>query len=338
MHVFVYEWVTGGGLVEHSLKSAGSLLEEGQSMVRAVASDFARIQGTAVTVFRDVQVSALPVAGCRIIEIDSRSRHDEEFDRLVESADVTLLIGPEFDGVLFNLVNRAESLKARLISPGSVFVRISSDKHQTADRLAAAGLPVPFAQNLETDELLPQSFPYPAVLKPFDGCGSQDTYLIASPFESPPPHAWPRRLEAFVPGMAASVAVLSGPTGQFPLAPCRQVLSNDGRLRYLGGSLPLSPGLAYRAGELARKAIAAMPYCTGFVGVDLILGGDPDGREDAVIEINPRITTSYIGLRAFAEQNLAEQMLRVAGGKSAELSFKARPIEFDTVGTVSYQK
>jgi predicted ATP-grasp superfamily ATP-dependent carboligase len=137
--------------------------------------------------------------------------------------------------------------------------------------------------------------------------------------------------------MTASVAVLSGPAGLFPLAPCRQVLSNDGRLRYLGGSLPLTPGLASRASKLAQSAIAAMPHCTGFVGVDLILGGDPDGREDAVIEINPRLTTSYIGLRALAEQNLAEQMLQVAGGAPANLNFKSRIIEFDTAGTVSFR-
>lgn len=338
MHVFVYEWVTGGGLVEHSLKSAGSLADEGLSMVRAVAADFARIPGTVVTLFRDVQVTALAVAGCQVIDIDSRHQHDDEFDRMAASADATLLIAPEFDGVLLSLVSRAESLKARLISPGSEFVGMASDKHQTADRLSAAGLPVPFAQNLESDESLPPSFPYPAVLKPIDSCSSQDVYLIASPLESPPPYAWPRRLEAFVPGMAASVAVLSGPAGEFPLAPCRQILSNDGRLRYHGGSLPLTSGLANRASKLARSAVAAMPLCTGFVGIDLILGGDPEGREDAVIEINPRLTTSYVGLRALAEQNLAEQMFRVAGGTPAEISFKSCSLEFDTIGTVSYQE
>jgi predicted ATP-grasp superfamily ATP-dependent carboligase len=79
-----------------------------------------------------------------------------------------------------------------------------------------------------------------------------------------------------------------------------------------------------------------MPPCTGYVGVDLILGGDPDGHEDAVIEINPRLTTSYVGLRAVAEQNLAEQMLRVAHGATAEVTFKNRAVQFDTIGTVSF--
>jgi predicted ATP-grasp superfamily ATP-dependent carboligase len=100
--------------------------------------------------------------------------------------------------------------------------------------------------------------------------------------------------------------------------------------------LPLSPGLAKRAGDLAVAVIRAMPACTGYVGVDLFVGSDPEGREDAVIEINPRLTTSYVGLRALAEQNLAEQMLRVASGAMAEVSFTRRAVRFDTLGAVSF--
>lgn len=305
-------------------------------MIRSVAADFARMKDAQVTVFRDVQLATLPVAGCDVIDIDSRGAHDEEFDRCAGSADATLLVAPEFDGVLTKKVRRAESQGARLISPCSEFVRIASDKQCTAERLAAAGVPVPRAVVMEPDDPLPRDFPYPAVVKPIDGCGSQDIYILATPYEQPPSYAWPRRLEEYVPGLAASVAVLSGPAGLLPLAPCRQLLSSDGRLRYLGGSLPLSPGLAKRATELALAAIRALPSCTGFAGVDLVLGGDPEGHEDAVIEVNPRLTTSYVGLRAVAEQNLAEQMLRVARGATAELSYKSRSVEFDTLGTVSF--
>ena len=52
-----------------------------------------------------------------------------------------------------------------------------------------------------------------------------------------------------------------------------------------------------------------MPGLSGYVGVDVVLGND--GR-DWAIEINPRLTTSYVGLRALAGFNLAEAMLAVA--------------------------
>ena len=71
------------------------------------------------------------------------------------------------------------------------------------------------------------------------------------------------------------------------------------------------------------------PAAVGYVGVDLVLGRAPDGSEDAVIEINPRLTTSYIGLRSAAVGSLAEAMWHVARGELRTVQFKDRPIEFD---------
>ena len=42
----------------------------------------------------------------------------------------------------------------------------------------------------------------------------------------------------------------------------------------------------------------------------------PDGGQDWIIEINPRPTTSYIGLRQLAQDNLAEASLRIARGEA----------------------
>ena len=139
-----------------------------------------------------------------------------------------------------------------------------------------------------------------------------------------------------MPGLPASVAMLCGPAGRIGLAPCKQRISDDGRLRYLGGELPLAAGLAERAKSLAEQALAALPATVGYVGVDLVLGREPDGSEDAVIEVNPRLTTSYVGLRAAARTNLAETMWRVGQGEAPAVEFAARPIEFDSSGNVSF--
>ena len=127
----------------------------------------------------------------------------------------------------------------------------------------------------------------------------------------------------YVPGLAASVALLCGPAGRLALPPCKQRISDDGRLRYLGGELPLSAGLAARATELANRAVAALPPTIGYVGVDLVLGRDPNGREDVVIEVNPRLTTSYVGLRAAAQANLAEAMWEIAHGELPQIDFSS---------------
>ena len=122
------------------------------------------------------------------------------------------------------------------------------------------------------------------------------------------------------------------------LPPCKQRISDDGRLRYLGGELPLSAGLAERATELAKRAVAALPPTIGYVGVDLVLGRDPHGGEDVVIEVNPRLTTSYVGLRAAAQANLAKRCGKSRKASCQKLSFASRPIEFDRAGNVSFMR
>jgi predicted ATP-grasp superfamily ATP-dependent carboligase len=118
------------------------------------------------------------------------------------------------------------------------------------------------------------------------------------------------------------------------LPPCWQRLSDDGRFTYEGGAMIEVPELARRATALAAGALDAMPAALGFVGVDLVLGNDPDGGEDVVIEINPRLTTSYVGLRRAVKQNLAQAIVDVAEGREVELALRPNLVEFSADGAV----
>jgi tyramine---L-glutamate ligase len=336
MHFFVYEWTTGGGMVDEPGSLPGSLVREGTTMLEALAADLSRIENARVTVLREPRVLRLVLPRCEIIDVQSASSQREEFERLSAAADATILIAPEFDGILYKAARLAIACGGRLLSPTPEFIRIAADKHETCRRLAAAGVLVPKGIVLEPDAKLPADFDYPAVLKPVDGAGSQDIQLVVGPHDEPWPYAWPRRLEPYMPGLAASVAFLCGPNGRVPLQPCKQRISSDGRLRYTGGELPMAAGLVERARTLGDRTLAALPATAGYVGIDLVLGRDPNGSEDFVIEVNPRLTTSYVGLRASAQGNLADAMVRVAAGESSELPFSELPLEFDVDGNVSF--
>jgi predicted ATP-grasp superfamily ATP-dependent carboligase len=80
--------------------------------------------------------------------------------------------------------------------------------------------------------------------------------------------------------------------------------------------------------------VASLPEPLGYLGVDIVLGAAPNGDDDVVIEINPRLTTSYIGLRAACHQNLAEAMLVIAAGGAYNSSFNDSLIEFRADGTL----
>jgi predicted ATP-grasp superfamily ATP-dependent carboligase len=281
-------------------------------MLSAVLDDFGHVPGVE-------GVTLAAGAGC------------EAFCELARSADWTLVIAPEFDGILAERCRQVEESGGRLLGPSSAAVRLTADKLALSHHLRAAGVPTPECTQVGGTAV------FPAVLKPRDGAGSQATFLIdnegetAGRLRQAAAEGWGGELilQAFAPGTAASVAFLVGTGRCVALAPAAQHLSDDGRFRYLGGSVPLPDGLRERAVTLARRAVEAVPGLRGYVGVDVVLG-----EVDAVIEINPRLTTSYVGLRALAETNLAAAMLRVAAGEEAALRWRPGVVRFGADGTL----
>jgi len=82
----------------------------------------------------------------------------------------------------------------------------------------------------------------------------------------------------------------------------RQHITPGRPFQYLGGEIPLVHPAAGYALELAQAAVALLPGLQGYVGVDLLLSGS----QAWLIEINPRLTTSYVGLRQVIQLNLAQ--------------------------------
>jgi|GEM_PF-533898 len=203
--------------------------------------------------------------------------------------------------------------------------------------------PLPPTPNAQSP--IPNLFvPFPLVFKPNDGAGSCGVRMIdslenlprgaelAALFQQAP--AW--RLEEFIPGTAASVAFLCGPNGNVPLLPCLQRIERgaDGALTYRGSSAPLPDDLAERAIRLGAAALAALPPTVGYVGIDLVLANGSNGSLDTVIEVNPRLTTSYLGLRALAAENLAAAWLRIAAGERANIRFHPGQVELNSRGQI----
>jgi predicted ATP-grasp superfamily ATP-dependent carboligase len=336
--IVIYEFVTGGGLYgAGGDQVSDSIRREGLTMMMALKADFADLPTTEIHVLDD-QRSPVQVSRCQIHPVGSRQGELELLLKLCQEVDWTILIAPDFELHRTRLVELAGG---RLLGPSSAVVRVAADKQRTAEHLTANGVKVPTGRSFGTVmDFASEWRTFPAVVKPKFGAGSQAVRLVHNLDEV---DQWKidykpigSRIEEFCPGMAASVAFLCGPHGRFALPPSRQRLSDDGEFRYLGGSLPLPPEFAARATTLASRAVATLPDPLGYLGVDLVLGKSADGSEDVVIEINPRLTTSYVGLRALARENLAAAMLDVAGGRTPRLSFADRQLEFDSDGTIRW--
>src|SRR6188474_1208417 len=137
MHVFLYEWATGGGLVDEPGPVPASLVREGAAMIGALAGDFLRIKDCRVSALRDPRVLHLALPGCTVVDVLSRTAHREELERLSGAADATILIAPEFDDILLKAARLVSVSGGRLISPAPEFVRVAGDKQRTCDTLLA---------------------------------------------------------------------------------------------------------------------------------------------------------------------------------------------------------
>ena len=337
MRIFVYEYICGGGLAGEPLPE--SLRAQGWAMLTALLEDFSRCPGVETVTLLDSRLSAtigeLSGAEVDLVEVDGEEALYRERTR---EADFTIVIAPDFDYLLYQRCGWTEAVDGRLLGPSMAAVHLTGDKFQLGEVWWRNGISTPpFAVFPEgcVDTL------YPVVCKPRRGAGSKGLFLAHTLLEL---HEGRRRwqgfqevslIQPFVSGIPASVSLIIGGGQCLALPAAMQHLSDDGRFRYLGGSLPLSDALNDRAQRLALRAIAPIDGLSGYVGVDLILGAAVDGSEDVAIEINPRLTTSYVGLRALAEFNLAETMLALALGRPLpERRYRAGVVRFLADGTV----
>jgi len=312
MRIFVYEHITAGGL---GPDAPASLRREGRAMLEAVVADFQKIANVSVTTLIDRELGYDLGDVCMRIDEDDV---EESFDRSAAACDVTLVIAPEQDNILLDCCQAVLDVGGRLLGPSPAAVQLAGDKLALAEFWRLRGVPHPYTDSLDHADFARIKPPW--ILKPRFGAGSQGIYLLddertAQRIIGDDADIWAFRkylAQDFIPGEAASVSLLCGPDQAIPLLPARQHLSNDGRFRYQGGSLPLPTPLAQRATKLALQAVAGIDGMAGYVGVDLVLGDDGD----YLIEINPRLTTSYLGLRQLCQQNLAELMLQCALGES----------------------
>lgn len=336
--VFLFEFVTGGGwLTLPTGPSPLSWRREGRAMLASLAEDFARA-GYRVVATCDVRCempSELPVEW---IAVRDEPEVLVAFERCAKATDFTLLVAPETDGLLARWVSRARALGASILACDSNVIELCGDKHATAEFLLARRIRAPRGQKVRHLEVA-RGVEFPAVLKPLDGAGSSDVRLIENPDDLRDAlHAFDRtwRLEEHLAGLAASVSFLCGPSGIYPLPPLAQrLVDGDGPepFAYLGGEGPLPRHLAERATRLAARAVSALDRPLGWLGIDLVLGAT--SQDDAVIEINPRLTTSYVGLRTLGASNLARAMAKVAAGESPELEFdRERRVRFTADGEI----
>jgi predicted ATP-grasp superfamily ATP-dependent carboligase len=337
MRILVHEFVSGGGFAGRPAPI--TLAREGAAMRDALVTDLVALRRHQVVATVDPRFP-LPAA-LRDVKTLAPDRRSPGLERILDGVDAVWLVAPETDGCLERLAAQVERHGVALLGPSAAAIRSASDKAGLPRRLARRRIPHPETRLAVTDaaaRAAAAEIGFPLVVKPLRGAGCAGVGLASRLHELGAAvrgarHAsafGPLVLQRFVPGVAASVSLLVARGRAKVLAVNAQSMRTARAFSYHGGATPLEHPLAARAGVVARRVCRILPGLRGYVGVDMVLGRD----EAWVIEVNPRLTTAYLGVRTTLGANVAGLAIAACGGRLRPIAPARRRVRFTASGRV----
>jgi predicted ATP-grasp superfamily ATP-dependent carboligase len=223
-----------------------------------------------------------------------------EIAQLAPSCDMGLVIAP--DHLLAHLTRILEKSTHNL-GCGSMNAALCANKQKTGRVLTAHGISVP----KETSS-------GKKVVKPVLGCGSQGVRLT----RDPPGEG--EFAQEYIEGEHLSVSLIAGRVvgeaclyyrGKRPLVLAlnrQHIIMGNGQFLYDGGETPIHHPREEEIAEVAKKSVEILG-CQGYTGVDVVVSD-----QVYVVDVNPRITTSVVGIAAMMEEEIGELLIRASQG------------------------
>lgn len=232
-----------------------------------------------------------------------------------------------------------------VIAPDHLLARYTQILEQHTHNLGCGFMTAALCANKVSTEKVLRSHgvPVPAevshgkkVIKPLKGCGTQGVRLS---------DGLPGRDEfsqQYIEGEHLSVSIVASRvvgdacqyfSGKPPLvlAVNRQniEIGSDGAFHYRGGETPIHPEREGEIIEIAKKVVEVLG-CQGYCGVDMVVADNV-----YVVDVNPRITTSLVGITACMEEEIADILVAASKGGGPDQVHLTGHFRFDTNGTVS---
>lgn len=306
-------------------------------MIEALLADLLNLQEHQLAV--QVDRRYLPQLRSRpgLQVIDSGDCYDQCFKQMIDEADAAFLIAPETGGQLEAITAMVEGCGKLVIGSSAAGIKAAGDKMLTYRLLKAHGIATPRTLRVRPADdpaSIGHRLGYPVVVKPIDGVGCHNVFIARRPSELERVIAAARQktpdatllAQAYIDGVAVSVSLLTDGSRVLPLTLNLQEIRGRSRLTYHGGCVPFEHPLRAVAFQRAEEVVRAIPGLKGYVGVDLVL----TDHDAVVIEVNPRLTTSYVGIRQVLRQNPAALILDAVAGKLPDSA------AIDIVGSVRF--
>jgi predicted ATP-grasp superfamily ATP-dependent carboligase len=308
-------------------------------MLRTLTADF-KAAGHSVTTTLDSRIAKLnpPVEADCVMPVFSSQEAQANLKKMAEQADAAYVIAPETDDVLRRLVEIVEQTRTVSLNCSARAIKTVSDKAVFYECLRNLGLPLPKTLMFSvTDNLnkikaaLRGSLEFPLIFKPSDGvscCGlsvaRNENQMAAAVGKIKRETASKRFLvQELINGAAASVSLLSTGNHVAPVSLNQQdvtLKTPEALSSYSGGAVPFEHSLKAEAFAVAERIAKAFPDLRGYIGVDFVL----TESEAVPIEVNPRLTTSYVGLRRTVSFNPAQAILNAVLNRELPTSSQSR--------------
>ncbi|MEX0615796.1 MAG: ATP-grasp domain-containing protein [Methylophaga sp.] len=293
MKIVVYEHFTSGALQGQALPA--ELAREGDAMLRAIVEDMLTNTAFKPIILRDNRLADL--SGAQNLPIANSKQYQQIWQQCLSNETLFLLIAPETDGILQQLAEAVLEAGKTLLGSSPDAIALCSDKLRCSQFLQQHNLPTVETQSAD-DWLNQPLFTGPIVCKPNDGTGCVETYYFdethyaAAYLQKMSDNKRRQQIvQPFYDAQAMSLSLFIGQSVQI-LSLNQQLMNIDQQFSYHGSQVgvpyPATFGHA-QAQTLVDQLWLAMPGLSGFVGVDMLI----DEQQARIIEINPRLTTSF---------------------------------------------
>ncbi|MES2636194.1 MAG: ATP-grasp domain-containing protein [Pseudomonadota bacterium] len=309
--IFVCEFITAGGFNDTDLPVG--LVAEAELMRDALLRDLSDLHYLIHTTI-DTRLNA-PKKCQSCVAIEANDNAWSIWTDQMQQADAVWIIAPEANGMLLKLTELAMLLDRPILGCGVHSVKTTSEKLATYFMLQQAGIktiPTYTLNNWPKTDGEKNNGKWLA--KPNDGAGCDETVLfddvdgLANWLEQnhkKESHV----IQPYQKGIPASISCVMH-QGQAQVLSCnRQMISiENNKLSFAGSQVNDMRDFWPEFELLAQKIALTDTDLTGYVGIDVIVNTQKD-NEITVVEINPRLTTSYAGLAEATGENPAELII-----------------------------
>ena len=308
MKIVIFEYISSGIYKPESLYP--DLIKEADLMVNALGQGLSDA-GCDLLLFRDPSLLP-PLFEAEIIPLTEADDWHSMLEDALCRADAYIPLAPERDALLEDLCLKAKKTNCTLLNTSVQTVRETANKQYTLEQLAVHRIPC-----VSCCSIGECTFPMSedVVIKPNCGVACEYTFLVPAgnmPTLAQRQHA--QICQPYLRGTHASLSVIYARNSK----PCILGVNRQEIIMDENGYFQLDfchvNALAHLELDVDSLAIAVQKCFTGllgYVGIDFIICDDIP----YILEINPRLTTSFAGLAKTTGVNPSAMLLAAVRGE-----------------------